>query len=269
MIIEFFRHILTPSPTHLREMGYLRELIAIQARYKRCAAAWESHCTHSKQEILDMIERCPQKRIAVVLGAGLLNDVPVEELSRAFRELWLVDILHIPETQKRLAHLPNIRFVTHDITECVQQLYDLAQLPKNPAALPTAPLPQFLRNEGELDLVCSVNILSQLPIMPSLYLEKKAAYTDAELQLLKRSLIQAHLDWLYALPTSVLLICDVEEMMQESNGSIVDRESSTEGIALPPHRAEWLWNIAPRPEAYRQYDVVHRVQSIIINEATT
>ncbi len=49
-----------------------------------------------------------QKRTAVVLGSGLLRDVPIEELSENFDTVVLVDLVHLASVRLwlRLTRIP-------------------------------------------------------------------------------------------------------------------------------------------------------------------
>ncbi len=80
MLAEWFRHLTTPCPRPLRDMGYLKELIAMDARHRRCREAWVSHLEACKNVILDAaldVTRGVPRRKAVVLGSGLLLDIPI------------------------------------------------------------------------------------------------------------------------------------------------------------------------------------------------
>ena len=56
-------------------------------------------------------------RVALVLGSGGLLDVPLEELSRRFGEVWLVDMVHPWRARLWARRLGNVRLIEHDITE--------------------------------------------------------------------------------------------------------------------------------------------------------
>ena len=85
MIIEWIRSLLTPCPKWARKMGYLAESIAIQARAKRCSAAWAPHQEQSRQMILQAANQCEQKRTVVIAGSGACLDVPLLELTATVR----------------------------------------------------------------------------------------------------------------------------------------------------------------------------------------
>ena len=80
MLAEWFRHLSTPCDPKLKRMGYLKELISIDARHKRCRGAWAPHLTIAKYIILETAEGIPRRRVTV-LGSGLLLDIPLEPLA--------------------------------------------------------------------------------------------------------------------------------------------------------------------------------------------
>ncbi len=266
MIIEFLKHLTIPSPSRLKEIGYLKELLAIQSRYNRCKQHWQQHVETTKQQIVESARTCKQHRKVVLMGTGLLLDIPVQELSQMFTEVLLIDIIHVPEVERYCRQFANVRCVHHDVTEMVNQLYELGTM-KGKGGLPThAVQPTYLLDDSEIDLVVSVNIMSQLPIMPQLYLERTCGFKESDFRGFNSSMVQQHLEYLRKFNASVLLITDVHRHLLDATGKIVDTENVIEHISLPKQRHEWKWDIAPRPEEYREWDVVHVVQSIPLRE---
>ena len=115
MLSEWLKHLILPCPAPLRDMGYAKELIAIEARHRRCHDAWAPHLEHCKKVILDAAQDIPHEK-AVVLGSGLLLDIPLQELSETFSDVVLVDIFHMPAVRKRIRDRTNVRLETADIS---------------------------------------------------------------------------------------------------------------------------------------------------------
>ncbi|MBL7999847.1 MAG: hypothetical protein JNL32_14570, partial [Candidatus Kapabacteria bacterium] len=182
MLIEFAKHLLTPAPTILKEMGYVRELIAIEAREKRCHEAWKPHCESSMQEIKEFTSHVTETSCIAILGAALLNDVPLAYLASRFKRVELVDIVHLPSTRTKAAQFDNVVCVECDVTGYVETLYKYCKDGDKRSVLPKPSVPQlYVGVSGKPSCIVSANILSQLPIMPSLYAEKKCGYSDSEL----------------------------------------------------------------------------------------
>src|SRR4051794_1867981 len=109
MLLKLLQYAVTPCPWYVRRMGYLGELLGIKARYARCRAAWEPHLQNTRTIITRAAAKCAQRRKAVVLGSGLLLDVPLAELAGAFREVILVDVVHPLEVRWQRSRFPNVQ----------------------------------------------------------------------------------------------------------------------------------------------------------------
>ncbi len=77
-----------------------------------------------------------------------------------------------------------------------------------------------------------------------------------------RDLIRSHLQYLRRLPGTVALIADVEHLKVDSKGAVVERVDTLHGVPLPWAGEEWIWNIAPRPEADWNHSHQFRVVGI-------
>ena len=260
MIVRGFRtwidYMAIPVPRHVRRMGYVRELRALRARRRRCRAAWDSHLAHTRAVVLDAAAQCEHRRSALVIGSGLLFDVPLAELSGQFEQVVLVDIVHAWSVHREAARFSNVRLLPLDITGVVERCHDMARRRSS------APLPQRTVDclAGErFDLVASINVLSQLPVVPNGYLSHGIrSLTDAQRTEFSRALVTNHVDWLCSFPGIACLVTDLERLCYGDCG-LVSREESLWGITLPQGGRDWLWDLAPRPEMYFHLDVRHRV----------
>ena len=255
-IRTWFDYMSNPVPRHLRQMGYVRELRALRARRDRCRSDWQSHLEHTRAVILDAAAQCERYRSALVVGSGLLFDIPLEELSRRFENVVLVDIVHAWSVHRRVAGFSNVRLLPLDVTGVVERCHALARR-RSPAPLPQRVV-DCLVGEG-FDLVASVNVLSQLPVVPNGYMSRRIrSLTEARTREFSRALVANHLDWLCSFPGVACLVTDLERLCYGDCG-LVSREDSLWGVALPQGGRDWLWDLAPRPEMYFHLDVRHRV----------
>ena len=252
----WFDYVSTPVPRHLRQMGYARELRALRARRNRCRSAWHSHLEHTRAVILEAAALCEQRRNALIVGSGLLFDVPLEELSRQFEHVVLVDIVHAWSVHRQAARFSNVRLLPLDVTGVVERCHALARR-RAPAPLPQCPVECFA---GErFDLVASVNVLSQLPVVPNGYLSRRIrALSEADTREFSRALVVNHLDWLCSFPGIACLVTDLERLCYGECG-LASREGSLWDVTLPNGGRDWLWDLAPKPEMYFHLDVRHRV----------
>lgn len=242
MILELVEYLITPCSRAMRRLGYLRGQLGIKVRHRQCRRAWRHHLLRTQATIRAAVLDCPQRRKAVILGSGLLLDIPLADLAHTFREVILVDVVHPLRAYVNAAWYRNVRLVRADVSATAADLTRLANDPSCP--LPRA-MPQMFCDDPEVDYVASVNLLSQLPYIPSLYLAKNPARSEQEIDDYARSLIESHLDYLRRLPGVVTLITDVEKIQFDREGEIVDRFDILYGVKLPWFGEEWMWNHVP------------------------
>src|SRR5262245_4266380 len=150
-------------------MGFPAEISGIQGRYRRCKEHWAEHIERSRSIILRGAERAERLRKAIILGGGLLHDMPLDELSAMFREVVLVDLIHPFSSRWATRKLTNVKRVEADITGTIARAYAVAWDGDEP--LPRSD-PTLYLDDPEVDFTASVNLLSQLPCMPVAYLER-------------------------------------------------------------------------------------------------
>jgi hypothetical protein len=255
MILELIEYLMTPCPAEVRSMGFLASSMQVRARARRCRRAWAPHLANTKRAVLGAVERCPRRRVCVVLGAGLLHDIPVRELSEAFGKVVLVDVVHLWLSRLAVRRFRNVEQLAADATEVMEKVWTMHMAPGG--AFPESHPMRFMDAE-DLDLTISVNLLSQLPYVPSKVLRGRC--DDAALDAFLRQLVKAHLDYLARLPGHTALITDVAmRSLATESGEELERTDLLRGVALPPPDAAWEWRIAPSPEVERGVDVVSDV----------
>ncbi len=260
MLPLWLESFLTPCPRPVRALGYLQEALAIRSCYSRCCYAWAPHLKRSREVILAAMAECATRRTAVVFGSGMLYDVPMDELAAAFREVVLVDIVHLRDARRRVRRWPNVRLYSADVTGTVEEVYRVAHLPGVP--LPRA-APVLFLDAPEVDLVASVNLLPQLPYLPVAYLVRAGVHAADAMDAYARDVVRAHLEYLQRLPGTVALIADVEETRISPTARTLDRTSTLHGMALPWRGAEWTWHLLPRAEAGTRPALERRVVGIV------
>ncbi|MDE0417083.1 MAG: hypothetical protein OXI95_09140 [bacterium] len=252
-IVEILR---SPAPLHLGPMGYLRELAGIARRAEECREEWRPHLERTRQVIEHAALGCRQRESVLVTGSGLLLDVPVEMLARTFRRVILVDIHHGRSTRRAVRRLANVELVALDVTGVARACYRFSRtgchghLPEgHPPAIGDAPF----------DLAVSVNLMSQLAVMPRRYvLGHCPAFPPERLKMFTRELISSHIDWLARHGDRVCLITDVERHEDHTDGRAVVVDL-LEGVRLGEPDETWTWLIAPEGKVFHDRSVRHRV----------
>ncbi|MFM2041762.1 MAG: hypothetical protein RLY86_338 [Pseudomonadota bacterium] len=244
MLREWIDSLRTDCPRPWRRLGYAHAAVACAARARRCAAAWAPHQARTRREILAAAMGLGSDRrqgSVLVLGAGPCLDVPVGELAGLFRRVVLADAAFPPAARAMAARNPAIRLARVELTGLADALAAAGK--RETTDLPPPGCTAFL-DRRDLGLVVSVNLLSQLPLLP---LEALPDLTEAGRRELGRAIVQAHLDHLAAFPCPALLITDVERRTYGRDGRLLSRADPLFGLTLPAG-AEWVWDLAPRGE---------------------
>lgn len=247
MLLDGLHYLTTPAPKDFRRVGFVRDSIWLLSRSRRCRSAWQSHLSRSRDLVIEAVTALPQRRAVVVLGSGLLDDVPFEMLAQTFKDVVLVDVVHPWPTRAATRRYGNVRLVEFDLSGCVDWM--LARGGDLGPSLPETCL------ASDVDLVISANVLSQLPILPLDWFEARGGIPPA----LGRRIVTAHLDALAALPARVCLLTDVTQIETDRAGKIVDRTDLLHGVRVGVPDQEWVWDLAPFGEAARESRLAHDV----------
>jgi hypothetical protein len=240
MLIELLHLATTPVPMALRRRGYLRESVLLLSRARRCRKAWADHLERSRAAVVASCAGLEQRRVAVVLGSGLLQDVPLAHLAHHFEAVHLVDAVHLWPARRQARAFPNVQLITADLTVGAEGVDPLAAL----------------CGSADVDFVVSANVLSQLPILP---LDRPGLLPPD----LGRRIVSAHLAGLGALAARVCLLTDVEQVEEDRAGRITDRLDLLHGIRLGEPDRAWTWELAPFGEAGRDLRQRHLVQAFL------
>lgn len=251
MLMEWLKHRLIPAPPEVKALGYLKELIAIEARHQRCASAWGPHLAKTKRFVLwaaaNMRAGAESKKVTI-LGSGLLLDLPLPELAQDFDEVVLVDIVHVPAAREKVVEFQNVRLVEADLTGLMDHL-TTGTLPEAPP-LPCIP-------DGDADLVISLNLLTQLTLTP-LASPAMAALEDEARTAFAQAIMRRHLEALSKLSTQVAVVTEMRRRWLEGTKTI-HQEDPLMGLRLPDTKVTWEWNLAPKPEIAPTRDLVSDV----------
>lgn len=248
MIAEALLHLATlplTSPSHRR---FIRSSVSLWSRARRCRKAWAEHEMRSQKAMLEAIADLKQRRTAVVLGSGLLRDVPIKALVEAFDTVVLIDLVHLASVRLSLKarRLGTVRLIERDVSG-----YDQIE-----AGEPLEPL-GFLRQVPYLDFVVSANLLSQIGrgVQRRLAAEPKGRMPDDTAALL----VEAHLRGLSALACRTCLVTDIAYAVIDRTGRTHERSDLLLGISPPAAIDRWTWPVAPLGEESKDYQIVHDV----------
>jgi hypothetical protein len=233
LVAKFTTH-LSPS---LRALGYLEETLDMRRRARLNHLDWQMHLDNSRHFMLTCADRCTARQKVVILGSGLLLDVPLDELTSMFSRVELKDVVCLPEVRRQIRGYRNVTFIEHDVTGLA------VQLNHGITSLPDIPPPA---GHDEADLIVSLNILSQLWVVPRAFVGQHVRQLDpADVDDWCARIVAAHYDHLRSHPGNVCLVADFEALKRDRSGGIVSRMTTVYGLALPPAEEIWTWNIAP------------------------
>jgi len=258
-------------PKYICKLGLLSQLIGIEARHKRCSQAWQEHLDKTKQALIEFSNDGGSRLI--VFGAGLLNDIPLKELSESFEEVVLVDIFFLQSSINEIKKYKNVSFEELDLTGVLELAYRAYELFKKDKDI--TKLDDRLKNLasakpnlvlGDFSHLASVNLLSQLPISIKEFFEKNDIEAGENFY---QSLVKNHIEYLKELAREgkqVLLISDTEKEVLDLNGRLKLAESSLEGYELEEFGLEnyssWDWILAPEGELDKRYRLKLKVELV-------
>lgn len=260
MIREFLSY-LANYPRHKRadNFGHLSQSISLIARENRCQKFWQSHRDNSKQQILNQLHHAKHFDSILIFGPGPMHEIPIEEIAAKFKNVVLADIVHLSETKTKYAHLLNLNFINHDVSE----LEEIIHLHKKLINVK----PQKFLNDN-FGFIISSNIMSQIPLHFEEYTQKhlpKLIETN-ELEDFLKQLTQDHFNYLKEFKCPGLLITDTESHYSDKNGRIFQIDKNFEHLNLGTPLLSWDWDIAPIPEFRKDVGIMMVVSSFLLNK---
>lgn len=251
-----------PSLKEAKSFGHLVESISLLSREKRCKKTWATHRASCKQFIISELKNAIHYDSVLVLGSGPLHEISIEVLSKTFKRVVLVDIVHLKSTKKSVEHLSNVEFVEHEITEIEEALRVNKEL-KN--IVPA----KFL--DQDWGLVLSVNVMSQLPLHLETYIEKKLKnkFSQDQIDNFLKDVTRNHLTYLQSFKSNVILITDTQTIYYDKNEKVIQTDNNYEHLSLPNPKEEWNWNVAPIPEFQKDVGMKMRVSGFVLKNTNS
>lgn len=243
-----------------------RDQEGIFRRYLREKAHWDVHLDNTRKYLLNHLTGRNATTLAL-LGSGWLLDVPVNELTRRYRMIYLIDLRHPAQVLKKYQSHNRLTFITADITggaaDAIEQVLrgkttvqDINFNAENLLnALPETP-----------DEWASVNTLNQLDILLVNQLEQQGGHSTEELFDLRRRIQSNHLQFLSKRKS--VLITDYKEQQLNDKG-IVEAEKPLVHTSIPEGKAhsEWLWMFDTQKTYHRkrqtQFKVIARCFNLL------
>lgn len=257
MILEWIEYLSTPTSKAARDLGALKEFVSIGACARTNWRTWRAHTLRCHSTILNHAGKLPSHRTVVILGAGHCFDIPLQELSRLFGQVVLVDLAFSWRTRALAIPLRNVSLIRWDVTGALDQWSRETKKESSEEELLAAVSlkPQLYPDLPDVDLVISINLLSQLSIAS---LSRSKNLSDEIFAKLDRMLQLAHLNALgftsqVAIPA--LLITDVTAHA-DTSFSLVEPDLVTR-LGEPLDR--WSWTLSAKEQIRHDVNVYYRL----------
>ncbi len=226
-----------------RAFGFNSDNSGIMTRYLEESLNWKQHLHNTKDFILKNAEG-KEKNTCLILGSGWCLDVPVTELSEIFNTVILADIIHPRQVEHKFAEIPNVSFLTVDITGILEPLYFYHKRFRYKVNfkeyISGAEFQNFIQKINP-DYIVSVNILSQLSYFPVKFIIKHHLANTNDQQNFKKAVENNHLNILPA--GKSVLITDYYEYEYGINDIILNKKNRLSvSLSEKKIQKEWIWN---------------------------
>ena len=254
MVSELFQYFRTRVPGSVKKLGYVYSSIALERRARRQKASWSTHIAQCHSLWKKILSKKKYKKIAL-LGSGPLTEVPVAFILDHCEELHLFDIVQPIGVRRLYDSHPQVTLHEVDLAGVVDWI-------KSPKALNFEPAKPSI----QADLVVSANLLSQLSLEPSWYLNKKFVmkFDDPFMLRLIQKIGDDHLKHLQGYGAKQIVVyTDVERSYVSPSGEVLETQPSRvpgkEKLGEPIQ--SWKWQLCPLGEDSKEYEIQMAVQA--------
>lgn len=254
MLAEMLLYRLTRAEPWADRLGLREGAVRLWSRHGRCRRAWMAHLDNTRRFVAAAAAAAPGNRTALVLGSGLLADVPLEALRARFARVVLVDAVHLAGVRWRLRKAHGVELAVADLSGVA------AALARDEA--PVEPACRFGLDDPTIDFVVSLNLVSQLPLAPYDWLVDRLKWDEGAAGDYARKIVAAHFDHLAAFKAPVCVVGDRARVFLDRSGRPAETEDALWGYAPPPADAEWIWDVAPLGEHDRNFAIRNHVFAI-------
>jgi hypothetical protein len=255
MLAEMLLYRLTRAEPWAQALGYREGAVRLWSRHGRCERAWATHLENTRRFVGEAAAAASGSRTALVFGSGLLADLPLDGLRAKFARIVLVDVVHLPTVRWRTRGMANVEHVVADLTGTARGLV------ADPAGDPPEPGSEFGLDDPAVDFVVSLNLVSQLPLAPTEWLEAHGR-SEADAAAYGRQVVAAHFAHLARFSCPVCIVGDRAQTYLDRSGRTIETDDPLYGHAPPPADAHWTWDLAPLGEQDREYAIRNEVFAI-------
>jgi len=245
-------------------MGYYDYQQGLIYRHLNQGDGWNSHLAKCRDFILRAADNL-NPRIITILGSGWLLELPISELAGKAEKIYLVDIVHPPQVIAQTAGLKNVQLVEEDLSGgLIEEVWEKAGKHRIICRLKSLdeiriPGYQFYRDPG---LVISLNILTQIEVLPERFLRKHAWAGEEEYMRFKKEVQKKHICSLSKYRT--ILITDTSQIFTDKKGNVTEKQTLLTELPEGSYSESWIWDFDLKRQDYNLRKSVLSVTAKII-----
>jgi hypothetical protein len=248
----------------LNRLDYYNYQHGFIMRHLKQGTGWDNHLEKCRSFILRSLEIHKPEKVTV-LGSGWLLELPLTEMLEKVDNISLVDIVHPPEVVQQVSKMPGVELITEDVSGGL--IYEIwrktsgISIPGKHYSLENIIIPDYMPS-FDPGMVISLNILSQLEVLPLRYLIKKIKTNEEEWKRFRKEIQNKHVNLLKRFKS--VLISDLCEIFVDKTGNETVRESVIAELPAGLHREELTWDFDLKGSDYFGKRSVFKVAAIII-----
>lgn len=244
----------------LNRMGYYDYQSGLIYRHLNQESGWDSHLEKCRNYILKAIDKYKPGKVTV-LGSGWLLELPIAEIVEKTGKVSLIDIIHPPDVVRQAGEIDNVELIESDVTGgLIEQVWKkISSYPffRKADNLEGIIIPGY-KPVGDPGMIISLNLITQLEVLPVRYLRKKARISEDELFRFRKAIQEKHLDFLSKYNS--VLITDYEELITDRSGEITKVPTLIADLPSETDKEEWTWNFDLKgADYYNRRSVMHVV----------
>lgn len=243
-----------------RKLGYIADQQGIINRYLREKGGWDSHLMKTRDFIVEGV-KAARPDIITILGSGWLLDVPLEEVSSLCDHINLVDINHPAQIRRKTGLFKNVSLIEDDITGGVAGI--LTDAIRNNISVSAIDIPRYTP-DYERGLVVSVNLLTQLDMIPADYLAARSDSSREDLREFRKRIQESHISFLREQPS--LLISDFQEEVWREDEKMEVNDLLFTSFPDGEMERQWIWDFDTGGSYYRRSRVLFKVRAVMLRQ---
>ena len=245
-------------------MGYYDYQQRLIFRHLHQEDGWNSHLEKCRSFILNAVDIIKPMKVTI-LGSGWLLEVPIAELIEKTEKISLIDIIHPPEVITQTAGMKNVEIIESDISGgLIEEVWN--KTGKNfllikPKSLNGIEIPEyhFFDDPG---LIISLNILTQIEVLPERFLKKRTGASENELLGFRKEVQQKHISSIRRY--RAVIISDTAEIITEKNGTVTEKKTLLTELPGGSGSESWTWDFDLNSSDYNRRKSVLSVTATIL-----